>query len=477
MTSPLVPRAPVGSQTSESLAPASGPVVPAGLSRNAAVLRIAWPVALANFLQSLALTVDLIFLGRLGPAPMAAAGIASQVFMLMTALAAGLSAGALALVARALGAGDARRADRTATLALILSFAASLPLTVLLVAGARPLLSVLGGDPTVLDDASRFLAVLSIGLPFQFVVLAATGALAGAGDTRPALYVNLAINAVNVGLDWIFIFGNLGAPRVGLLGAAIATTSSYAVGALFFVAVLFSGRRPLRFVRAAAASVDRELATGLVTVGGPAALEQLLLGLGFTLYLFIILRFGASALDAHYIGLRVQSFAFLPGFGFASGAAALVGQRLGAGKPEEAARDGWAAMRLALGIMIAMSAFLFVLATPLARLFSDDTEAVRLGTIWIRLIVLAMPAIAIHFTAAGALRGAGDTRWPLMVSFVGIYVLRLPLSWLLAITLGWGMYGVWFAYITEYYARAIITAWRFRIGKWKTIRVPGTAPM
>jgi Na+-driven multidrug efflux pump len=148
-----------------------------------------------------------------------------------------------------------------------------------------------------------------------------------------------------------------------------------------------------------------------------------------------------------------------------------VGQGLGRGSARDAEADGWAAIGLCLGVMVALSLPMYVLARPLASLFTDDPEALRLGTFWVRAIVIAMPAIALHFSAAGALRGAGDTRWPLVVSFAGLWLVRIPLALLLGFTLGFGMIGVWAAYIIEYYLRAIVTVWRFAGGSWKTLRV------
>src|SRR5581483_1437502 len=279
---------------------------------------------------------------------------------------------------------------------------------------------------------------------------------------------------VNLGLDWLLIYGHWGFPALGLVGAAVATSASYTVGGAIFLVLLLRGRRPVRL-----ATRDLRLpdtARRVVRVGGPAFLEQLLLNVGFLAYLLLIVHLGAASLAAHQIGLRVQSFAFMPGFGFAAAASALVGQGLGRGSPEEAEANGWVATVMGLACMVALSIPMFVFAPQMAGLFTSDPDALRLSVTWIHVLVFAMPAIAFHFTAAGALRGAGDTRWPLMVSFAGLWLVRLPVAWYLGLHLGMGMTGIWAGYLVEYYLRAAVTTARFGQGRWKTMKVRGPAP-
>lgn len=467
MTSP--PRLPVGEQTGRGLGSLMRRVVRPDLPTSRKVLAMAWPVVVTNLLQSLALTVDLVMVGRLGATALAATGVATQVFYVGMVVANGLAAGATALVARAYGAGDKDAADRAATMSVVLALILSAPLMLFTYFADEPLLRLLGADATTLEQGGLVLRWLALGIPGNMLIVAATGALQGSGDTRPALWIGIAVNVVNLVLDWALIFGRLGAPQLGLAGAAIATSASFTAGGIAFLVLLRRGRRPVRLRRIGAGAWA--LAKRIGHVGAPAGLEQLVLSLGFTAYLVLILHFGASALAAHQIGLRVQSFAFMPGFGFAAAAAALVGQGLGAGKPREAEADGWTAIGMGLAVMMTMGLIMFALARPLASLFTDEPSALDLGVKWIHVLVLAMPAIAFHFTAAGALRGAGDTRFPLIVSFAGLWLVRLPVAWLLGIHYGMGMTGVWAGYLIEYYGRAIITTIRFARGRWTTLQV------
>lgn len=468
-------RAPVGDQTTYSLGTVWRAVTRPDMPTTRKVLTIAWPVVLTNLLQSLALTVDLVMVASLGVIAQASMGFASQVFMVGMTVAGGLGAGAVALVARGVGAGDQADADRSTTNAVLLSLALSIPLILITYYFDGPLLRLLTlGANTPDTDAivasgSLVLHVLAWGIPGYMVMTTATGAMQGAGDTRPALYIGIAVNIVNLVLDWVLIYGHLGFRAYGLTGAAAATTVSYTAGGLAFLWLLWRGARPVRL--GFGAMKFRETTRRVLRVGGPAFLEQFLLNVGFLAYLLIIIKFGAASLSAHQIGLRLQSFAFMPGFGFAAAASALVGQGLGRGDPDEAERSGWMATGMGLVCMVALSLPMFFLAAPLARLFTSDPEALRLSVIWIHVLVFAMPAIAFHFTAAGALRGAGDTRWPLMVSFAGLWLIRLPVAWYVGVVLGKGMYGVWTGYVIEYYLRAGVTTWRFAQGRWKTLKV------
>ncbi|HVM45751.1 MAG TPA: MATE family efflux transporter, partial [Candidatus Thermoplasmatota archaeon] len=357
MTAPSGPRLPVGQTTAQGFGAIARRVVRPDLPTSRKVWALAWPVVVTNLLQSLALTVDLILVGALGPVALAATGVATQVFYVGMVVAAALAAGATALVARAIGAGDKEGADRATAAAVVLSLAASLPLILLTYYLDAPLLRALGAEEEIVEQGGLVLRILAFGMPGNMLMLAAVGALTGAGDTRPGLVIGIGVNVVNLVLDWLLIFGNLGFPEMGIAGAAAATAVSFGAGAAAFLALLWRGRRPVALGRGALRF--RETSRRILRVGVPAGLEALVLSLGFTAYLVLILRFGADALAAHQIGLRVQGFAFMPGFGFSAAAAALVGQGLGRGEPREAESDGWAAIGLGLLVMMALTVPLY----------------------------------------------------------------------------------------------------------------------
>ena len=192
---------------------------------------------------------------------------------------------------------------------------------------------------------------------------------------------------------------------------------------------------------------------------------------GFVIYTIMVVGFGTNVYAAHLIGMRIQSLSFLPGMGFATAATTLVGQSLGAKRPLDAEKFGWACAKLSFATMGSLTALLFVFAAPMARAFPPEAGVAALAKDWIRIMALGIPPIALYFTIAGSLRGAGDTRWPLYASLVGLYVVRLPVSYLLAFRTPLGIYGLWAAMVLEYYARSLVISLRFRKGRWKELRV------
>ncbi len=275
---------------------------------------------------------------------------------------------------------------------------------------------------------------------------------------------------MNIGLNVNLIYGNAFVPRLGVTGAAIGTGIAYTIGALVFLGIFVRGRGRLRLsLRGRWADVGTM--RRILSIGWPAATEQILFHVALIAWVGMVILFGTDVLAAHQIGIRIQMFAFMPGFGFAIAATALVGQNLGAGEPKEAERKGWEAAKLSVAVMGSTAAAIFLLAPWIARLFIADQAVVDWTVLFIRVHALSIPAVGMFFALDGALRGAGDTRFPLVASFTGMYLLRLPLSFVLGFLLNVGILGVWLALVVEYWYRsAVITAY-YRRGRWKRIRV------
>jgi len=305
---------------------------------------------------------------------------------------------------------------------------------------------------------------------FQFIGFLGSAALRGAGDTVTPLWIGVLVNLVNFGINVNLIFGNAVVPRLGVPGAAIGTSISYVVGALILLAILVRGRGRLK-LHLSGSWVDMDTVRRIFRIGWPAALEQILLQVAFLLWVGMVVVFGTEILAAHQIGLRIQSFAFMPGFGFAIAATALVGQNLGARDAVAAEKSGWEAMKFSVAVMSVIAIVIFLLAEPIARGFIGDPVVVTWSVTFIRIHAISIPAVGIFFAIDGALRGAGDTRFPLMTSLSGMYAVRLPLSLVFGFVLGWGIVGVWIPLVIEYYYRSVVIVNHFHRGKWKALRV------
>lgn len=426
---------------------------------------LAWPAVLANLLQALVGLVDVKVVGHLGAPAVAAVTTGHRVFFVLQAVLMAITTGTTALVARAWGRGDREEAERVTRASLALCAAFAVALSVPAVVFAAPLAGFFGLEPRAAALAATFLRVLA---PFN-VAFAAGFALAtalrAAGDTRTPLWLGLLTNAVNVALLYGLVLGHFGLPALGVAGAALANGLAFASGAGVTVALWWRGR--LRVGLGPPGAVTAARVRRLLRIGTPAALEQVVWQGGFVAFLRLVALYGTAAFAAYGIGVNILAFSFVVGFGFQVAASTLVGQHLGAGDPEEATRSGWRATGLAVAVMLTFGTLIVVGARPIARFLIDDPEVVRLTVIFIRILGSVQALMAIEFTLGGALRGAGDTRFPLYVVMAGLLGARV----LLAALFAWQERGVAWIYgalIADYVVKATLMTWRFRSGRWRT---------
>ncbi len=444
------------------------------------ILSLAWPVILANLLQTITTTVDLIMVGRLSePAvALASVGFGGQMVFFTFTVMISITAGTVALVARAVGAENADEASHVLGQSLMLGIALAVPVMVTGILFGDSIVALFGAETAVVQTGGGYIRTIFLAAPLLFVSFIAISALRGAGDTVTPLLVGILVNVTNVVLNFHLIFGatyelgglRLVIPSLEVQGAAIGTAISYGVGAGTYLFLFRRGRLRLR-LRWSRPLWDKVTIRRIFRIGYPAAMEQIAFQLGILIWIAMVVSFGTASFAAHNVGLRIQSFAFMPGFGFSIAAAALVGQNLGAEDPMEAERSGRESTKLALLIMGIIGAVNFVGAPWIALAFTDDPQVVDLTVLFIRIHALSIPATGLFFSFAGALRGAGDTRWPFYSTLLGIYALRLPLSYLLAYTAGWEVLGIWIALPLDYYLRSFVVRQRFQTGAWKALSV------
>jgi len=431
------------------------------------ILQLAWPVIIANFLQVLATTVDLIMVGQLGVADIAAVGIGGNLVSFMQRVMIGVTAGTIALVARAFGAENREEAEHFLFQSLVAGAILSIPLVIIGVVFAPAIAAPFSPDSNVLNLTAGFISVLFLSTPAQFIIFISIAGLRAAGDTKTPLVIGAIENVINFCINYTLIFGNFGAPALGVRGAATGTAISYTVGAILFL-YLFAKRRLRIGIRRERPFVKWGTIRRVLNIGAPAAAEQFAFQIGLLVWIAMVVTFGEDAVAAHQIGLRIQSFVFMPGLGMSVAATALVGQSLGAGLPEDADLRAREATKMGLLVMSGLAAFNFVFAPLISFAFVGPGNAHDLTVTFIRIHATSIPAVGVFFTISGTLRGAGDTRWPLYASLAGTYLVRLPLSALLGYVLGFKIVGVWIGLPTEYYLRALVVAQRFRGGAWKS---------
>jgi putative MATE family efflux protein len=444
---------------------------PASLRARAQVVwTLAWPVIIAFSLESLVGLCDALMVGRLGATAVAAVGIGVHVLSAVNLSMFAVGTGTLAIVARHVGAGERRAAEaaveQSILAAVVLSAVVAIPVAV----WAPAVVSVFRVPPEVAELGTHFIRLLMLAVPPDAVVFVVASSLRAAGDTRTPLVIGAVVGVVNLVVGYVLIFGPFGLPALGVTGAAIGSVTAFAVGAVLGVWLLGNGRLRLA-VRWRDMRPDLTLVRRVLRVGYPAALEHLIMQVGFLAYIFFAARYGTHGVAAYFIGVRILALSFLPGFGFGAAAGTLVGQALGARRPDEAERSAWVATGLATAFMTTGGAFLLLAARPVARLFVDDPAVVDATVSFILVLGAAQPLMAIDFTLSGALRGAGDTRFPLAVALLAFYVFRLGAAWLVTFGLGLSLDWLWLALIGDYIVRAALKGYRFRSGVWKLVRV------
>lgn len=429
---------------------------------------LAWPASVHGLLGTVVLFTDRLLLGRYHADAIGSMQIAGPLLWSVFGVFGAFAVGVLAVVGRAAGAGDAARLRRTVRAALACA---------LLVGGAvgaagwllrGPLALFLGsGDATseaVRALARDYLTVVFPATPLHFAGVAAVTALQAMGDTRTPLRIGLVSGLVNLGVGWVLIYGRFGAPALGVTGAAIGTAAAFAVEAALALAALRARVPP---ARGAAPPEWR----ALLRVSLPAFGERALYHVGFLSFAALIGRLGDVAMAAHQSLLAVESLGFIGAEAFGVAGGALVAQKLGARRPDDAAACGWIATGLGVAVLTAVGLVFLVFARPLVSIFTTDPAVIELGTACLRVAAVAQPLMAACAALGGALRGAGDTRSPLVTAIVGPIVVRLTATYLLAFEMGLGLLGVWIGSTIDWVVRTVWLALLFRRGRWRSVEV------
>lgn len=393
-----------------------------------------------------------------------------------------VTVGSTALVARFVGAGDMPLAREVVHQSLILA---------IVFAGLLSAAGLLGGIPYVVSFlhlegdaatfANRYLEMTFAFLIAQVVESAGIACLIGAGDTRTGLFVMIGVAFVNLPLAWGFAFGLGPLPALGFVGIALGTGLSHLLGCLVVLTVLIRGRSGLKLEwRRLHPRFD--LMYRLLRVSVPAAADSFSTVLGQFWFLSIVNQLREVASAAHGIALRWEALGYLSGAAFGTAAMTLVGQNLGAGRPDMARRGGFLALALGGSLMTVMGVLFFLLAPAMFRISTRDEHVMAVGVPVLRLVAFAMPALAPVIIFTSALRGAGDTRVPVLFTWIGFFLIRIPLAYLLtrpSVSLGpWtipglglGLYGAWLAMFADLFTRGLFFLHRFVRGQWQRQKV------
>jgi len=412
---------------------------------------MAWPLSIGMLSFSLMGLVDTLLMGRVSTLAQAGVGLGAIVCYALVGFFRGFAAGPQSLVSAADGAGDRDRVRRAGTTGLIFGLGGGLIAGGLVWCAGAYALGPLADDPAVVAEAGPYVVIRALTIPISVLSWGLMAGLQGLGDTRTRMWASLVGNAVNIGLDLVLIFGWGPIPALGAAGAAWATNAGIAASGLVFgVAWLRRFGRPVR--------PDREVLVSGAHVGLPAGLQWAQGGFAFGVLTMVLARVGPVHLAANQIVLNVVSLSFLPGYALSEAASVLVGRYLGAGRRAGAARSVRSARQLAWALMGLCGAVFITFGDAIAGLFTVDPAVKSLAgdlLAWAALLQLFDAAAMVHF---GSLRGAGDTRFTLLVSLMASWGLLVPLSVTLGYYAGLGAVGAWVALCAEVAFMALASA-------------------
>ena len=431
-----------------------------------ALLLLSIPMVLEMAMESVFAVVDIFFVSRLGANAVAAVGLTESLLTIVYALAMGLGIGATALVSRRIGEKDAEGAAHAAVQAILLALAVSAVLGVAGALLAPRLLALMGASPGVIGIGSGYARIMLGGEVAIIILFVVNAIFRGAGDAAIAMRVLALANLINIVLGPCLIFGVGPFPQLGVTGAAVATTTGRSIGALFALWQLTrpGGRVPVarRHLR-----LDLGVMRQIVRLAGSATLQVVIGTASWTAMARILAPFGSPVLAGYTVAMRVIVFAILPSYGMSNAAATMVGQALGAGKPERAEKAVWKACLYNLVFLGGVGIAFVALAGPIVRVFSSDPEVVRHGANALRVVAAGFPLYAFGMVLTQSFNGAGDTWTPTWINLAAFWAFEIPLAYVLAGPAGAGPLGAFWAITLAFSMTAVLSGLIFRRGRWK----------
>lgn len=439
------------------------------------LLLLAWPVLIEQLLTMLLGFSDIWLVGHyLDPAHLAAMTLLNYILWLLPNLFALIGVGATAMIARATGARDRALANRTLQQAFSLGAGLALVVTILGYLSGDLLIRMMQLHGESVGHAERFLHFLLPAIPFMMLELVGIACLQGAGDTVTGLISMVLVNVVGVSTSWLLMLGVGPLPAMGWDGVALGAALGHVVGGTVPTVRLLLGRAGLRLrLRRHDLRLDPAVARRLLRVGVPGGVDILFIISCQLLFLSVINLLGDAATAAHGVAIRLESLGYLPGLAFQVAATTLCGQYLGMQDFRRATRVVLVACVVGIGLMSTAGLVIFVWADSLVQLFLGPNQSgvAQLAAPCLRVISAAMIPLATLMILTGALRGAGDTRWPLLFSVIGFLGIRMPLALLFTRAFDWGVVGAWYAMAIDLTVRAVLVVWRFWNGGWKRTKL------
>lgn len=435
-----------------------------------AILLLAVPMVMEMVLESVFAVVDVFWVSKLGADAIATVGITESLLSLIYAVAIGLSMAAAAMVARRIGEKNPEGAANTAVQAIGLGISLSIPISVAGIVLAPTLLSAMGASAQLVGTGHRYTAVMLGGNVVVLLLFLINAIFRGAGDAAVAMRVLWLANLINLTLDPCLIFGLGPFPALGVTGAAVATTCGRGIGVLFQLSILFRSRGRVA-IRARNLRLEPRVMLRLLRVSANGILQTLIGTASWLGLVKILSSFGSAAIAGYTIGIRMIVFAILPSWGMSNAAATMVGQSLGAKKPERGERSVWIAGFYNMIFLGAVGILFIAFARQLIGLFTSDPAVAGFGVDCLRFVSYGFVFYAYGMVLTQAFNGAGDTLTPTLINLFCFWLWEIPIAYVLAKPVGLGPRGVFAAITIAFSTLAVISVVFFRRGRWKQVKV------
>ena len=431
-----------------------------------AILLLAVPMILEMVMESVFAVVDIFWVSRLGAEAIAGVGLTESLLTLVYTVAVGLSIGVTAMVARRTGEKDPEAASRTTAQSILLGLAVAVVLGVIGALNAPRFLGWMGGSEDVIAAGSSYATIMLGSNGVILLLFLINAGFRGAGDATIAMRVLWIANTINLILDPLLIFGIGPFPELGVAGAAVSTVIGRGTAVCIQLVTLFSGIGRVT-VTWAHLRPDYHIMWRLVRLSGSATFQTFIGTASWIGLMRILAIFGSAALAGYTIAIRVVLFALLPAWGMSNAAATMVGQGLGAEKPDRAEQSVWIAGFINFLVLGTVGIVFMVFTGPIIRAFTQDPDIVRNGVLALRTISAGFFFYAYGMVLVQSFNGAGDTWTPTWVNLFCFWLWEIPLAWVLAHTFGLGPWGVHLSVMLAFSMEAVVAAWLFRKGKWK----------
>lgn len=438
---------------------------------NQAILHLALPAIAQSFLQTLIFLVDRALLGHYSTDALASLRLTGPVIWCVTGLLSSFAIGSVAVIGRAVGAGDRPLATAAARSSLLMALGIGSVASVICLLGLDALLSIFPAvTPDVEKAAKGFLTILLLAMPLQLVAITAAAMLQAAGNSRTPFLVALLANLVNFGLDYTLIFGRWGLPELGTVGAAIGSATAITLNAALLLLVLSKRDGELTW-RSPSKGQEILALRRILKVSFPALGERMSRSVGYMGFTLMISALGSVAMATHEALIGIEEICFQSADGFGIAVAAIVAQRLGGNRPDEAIRGVKFSALIAVGLLGLFALVFLLIPTQLLGLFTTDRRILSLGVPCLMVAAIAQPFMAMSIILEQALRGAGDTQTALWVSLAGWFAVRLVATYSFVFVLGWGLPGVWMGSTCDWVVRSVLLVSVFRWRQWKQVAV------